>query len=132
MANFKKHLAVGTIVGAAAGAGIYLIQYYKDKEENPEAIFQWSKFFQLLVAGCTIGAITGIAADKFEPEIHPNHRGLFHSYLIWILIGWGVLQVIFGNKERIWKNFAIIGFAGYSSHLLIDSQTPKSLPILGI
>ncbi|MCJ7448270.1 MAG: hypothetical protein MUO72_11290 [Bacteroidales bacterium] len=49
MANFKKHLAVGAIVGTVTGAGIYLIHYFQDKEENPEAIFQCSKFIQSLL-----------------------------------------------------------------------------------
>jgi membrane-bound metal-dependent hydrolase YbcI (DUF457 family) len=132
MANFKKHLAVGAIVGTAAGAGIFLIQYFQDKEKNPEAIFQWSKFIQLLVTGCAIGAITGIAADIFEPALNSNHRGFFHSYSIWILAGLAVHEVLTCKKDKIWKNLAVIAFTGYSSHLFLDSQTPKSLPIIGI
>jgi membrane-bound metal-dependent hydrolase YbcI (DUF457 family) len=132
MANFKKHLTVGAFVGTFTGAGIYLVQYFQDKEENPEAIFQWSKFIQSLIAGCSIGTITGIAADIIEPALNSNHRGFFHSYSIWILAGLAVLEILSGNKDKIWKNLAVIAFTGYSSHLFLDSQTPKSLPIVGI
>jgi membrane-bound metal-dependent hydrolase YbcI (DUF457 family) len=117
MANFNKHLAVGAIVGTVAGAGIFLFQYSTEKEENPEVKFHWGKFLQLTLAGCALGALTGIAADKFEPALNPNHRGFFHSYSIWILAGLTVLEILSGKKDLIWKNLAIIGFAGYSSHL---------------
>ncbi len=86
----------------------------------------------LLLAGCALGGLTGIAADKFEPALNPNHRGFFHSYTIWVLAGLTVLEVLCGDKDKIWKNLTIIGFAGYSTHLLLDMQTPKSLPLTGI
>jgi hypothetical protein len=51
------------------------------------------------LAGCALGGLTGIAADRFEPASNPNHRGFFHSYTIWILTGLTVLEVLSGNKD---------------------------------
>ena len=132
MADYKTHLNAGAIAGTIAGAGLYLIQYINEKEKNAEHKFKWDKFFLSSLAGCALGALTGIAADKLEPPLNPNHRGFFHSYSIWILAGLAVLEVLSGNKNKIRKNLAVIGFAGYSSHLLLDSLTPNSLPIIGI
>jgi membrane-bound metal-dependent hydrolase YbcI (DUF457 family) len=130
MANFKKHLAVGAIIGTAAGAGIYLTQYFQDKQENPETKFQWNNLIQLSIAGFAMGAITGISADIFEPALNPNHRSFFHSYTIWILAGLMVYKVLSDNNDKIFKNLTMIGFAGYSSHLYLDSLTSKSLPLI--
>jgi hypothetical protein len=44
MAHFKQHLTIGTFVGTIAGAGLYIYQYFKEKEENPEVRFNWGKF----------------------------------------------------------------------------------------
>ena len=101
-------------------------------ELYPEHRIHWGKFLLSSLAGCALGALTGIAADKLEPPLNPNHRGFFHSYSIWFLAGLAVLEVLSGNKNKIWKNLAVIGFVGYSSHLALDISTPKSLPIIGI
>jgi len=133
MANFNKHLKVGAIVGAIAGAGIHLIQYYQEKERNPDYKFSWGKFLLYSLTGFAMGAIIGIAPDKIEPASNPNHRGFFHSYSLWCLLAFSVYRIIKDrNNEKIWKYLAIIGFVGYSSHLMLDMETPKSLPILGI
>ncbi len=132
MANFSTHLKTGAIVGTIAGAGFYLIRYAEEKKENPLLKFNWEVFVKVSLAGCAFGAIAGVAADKIEPALSPNHRGFFHSYTIWFLGCLAVLEFVSGNKENIWKNLAVIGFAGYSSHLFLDSLTPKSLPIIGL
>ncbi len=132
VANSKKHMEVGAFVGTIGNVVLYLFHYLRDKMKKPNQKFNWCEFLTTILLGCALGTFTGIAADKFEPATHPNYRGFFHSYLFWILIGWSLLQILVGKQDRIWKHFAVIGFAGYSSHLLIDSQTLKSLPILGI
>jgi len=132
MANFTKHLKTGAIVGIFSGAGLFLLQYLKEKEKNPNQRFNWGYFFQALLAGCAIGAIGGIAADKFEPSSNPNHRGFFHSYTFWILAFVAIYNLCHSrNRNIILTNLAFIGFVGYSSHLTLDMMTPKSLPIAG-
>jgi membrane-bound metal-dependent hydrolase YbcI (DUF457 family) len=131
MANYKQHFKAGAIVGTIAGVVLYIYQYSKEKEEDPEAKFDWGKFILLLLTGCAVGAITGIAADKLEPATNPNHRKFFHSITFWILSGLTVCKVSSSNRERLLKDIVIMAFAGYSTHLIMDMQTQKSLPLLG-
>lgn len=130
MANFNKHLKVGAIIGIIGSAGMFLYHYSQEKDKNPNYKFSWDKFLIAVISGGALGAISGIAADKFEPALNPNHRGFFHSYTIWFLAGLTVLHVLTSNKDKILKNMVTIGFLGYSSHLALDIQTPKSLPII--
>jgi membrane-bound metal-dependent hydrolase YbcI (DUF457 family) len=133
MANFKKHLATGAFIGTIAAVVLYLIRYFKEQRRNPDYKFGFWKFIQAILAGCALGAITGIAVDKIEPAINPNHRGFFHSITFWILLGISAYKAFMGrNIDCICKNLVVIGFAGYSSHLMLDMETPKSLPLLGV
>lgn len=133
MANFKKHLEVGAIVGAISGIALFLWHYFRERKRNPSLRFNWSKFLQAILAGCSMGAIMSVAADKIEPSTNPNHRGFFHSYTYWILSFVATYHFCCGrNPNIILKNLAIIGFTGYSSHLALDMLTPKSLPLLGV
>jgi hypothetical protein len=79
MANFKKHLEAGAIVGTFTGIVLYLIQYFREKRRNPRHRFVWCEFIQTILSACALGAITGIAFDKIEPASHPNHRGFYHK-----------------------------------------------------
>lgn len=133
MASFKKHLVTGAIVGAITAVILYLVRYFKEQRRNPKYRFDFWKFILTILAGFSLGAITGIAPDKIEPAINPNHRGFFHSITFWVLLGISVYKTIKGrNIDCFCKNLVVIGFAGYSSHLYLDSQTPKSLPLLGV
>jgi membrane-bound metal-dependent hydrolase YbcI (DUF457 family) len=133
MANFKKHLVIGAFVGTIAGVVLYLIRYFQEHKRNPNHKFGLWKFIQTILAGCALGAITGIAVDKFEPTLNPNHRGFLHSVACWILLGIAAYKTSMErNINCICKNLVVIGFAGYSSHLVLDMETPKSLPLFGI
>jgi|GEM_PF-5564192 hypothetical protein len=40
MANFKKHLEVGAIVGTIGNIVLYIFQYFHEKTTNPNHKFQ--------------------------------------------------------------------------------------------
>jgi membrane-bound metal-dependent hydrolase YbcI (DUF457 family) len=86
-----------------------------------------------LVVASFIGLTGGLLADLLEPASNPNHRKFAHSILLAI-----VLVVLLG---LIWRNSSInseeqslaLGsmIVAYLSHLMLDSATPKSIPLIG-
>ena len=133
MANFKKHLETGSIIGTITAIVLYLVRYFREHRRNPDYRFDFWKFIQAVLAGCALGAITGIVTDRIEPATNPNHRGFFHSITFWFLLTVIVYKTIMKRDiDCLCKNLVVIGFAGYSSHLILDMQTTKSLPFLGV
>ncbi len=132
MANFRKHLETGAKAGTFVGCIFYIIQYIKAKNRNPLYVFNFGEFLKTMLIGTGLGAISGILPDKMEPATNPNHRGFFHSYLFWFTAGFVTLIILLGKFKTIWKFIASCLFAGYSSHLVLDSKSTKSLPIHGI
>lgn len=132
MANFKKHLVTGAIIGTITAIVLYLVRYFKQQRRNSDYRFGLWKFIQAVLAGCALGALTGIVADKIEPATNPNHRGFFHSITFWFLLTVATYKTLIErNIDSLCKNLVVIGFAGYSSHLMLNLQTSKSLPFLG-
>jgi len=70
-------LEVGAVVGTLVNIGLFIFQYVHEKIKNPTHKFNWREFISTVLWGCALGALTGIAADKFEPANNPNHRGFF-------------------------------------------------------
>lgn len=131
MANFKKHLVTGAIIGTITAFVMCFIQYLKELRKNPKRRFSFWQFIQGILAGCALGSLMGIITDKIEPSTNPNHRGFFHSITFWFLLSIAGYKILMGkNVNCLCKNLVVVGFAGYSSHLLLDMQTPKSLPFL--
>jgi membrane-bound metal-dependent hydrolase YbcI (DUF457 family) len=133
MANFKKHLVTGAIIGTITAIVLYVIHYFKEQRRNSEYRFGFWKFIQAILAGCALGALSGIVSDKIEPATNPNHRGFFHSITFWFLLTLATYKTLIErNIDCLCKNLVVICFAGYSSHLILDIQTPKSLPLFGV
>ncbi|NMB72978.1 MAG: metal-dependent hydrolase [Bacteroidales bacterium] len=77
------------------------------------------------------GAAAGILPDKLEPANNPNHRKFVHSLTFYVILIWLILKIV--NKkdmEPIGKSLATSGLISYGSHILIDSTTAKSIPII--
>lgn len=116
--NRNQHV----IMGALAGASVY---------------FAHRKFMNLQpnLGGTIIsaigGAIGGILPDVLEPPVNPNHRGPCHSIAAGVTLVKGGQQ-LFASQQvpRELKEGLAPFLAGYVSHLMLDSTTPKSLPLL--
>ena len=83
------------------------------------------------LGGAGIGAVAGVLPDIIEPATNPNHRKLFHSVLTGAAVTYGMYK---GNTSENLNHEAkttinIVGSA-YLSHLVLDSGTPKGLPII--
>lgn len=115
---------VHSVAGAAAGAAWCVIYYRKSgiKIKLPD----------LLVASA-VGLAGGLLADLIEPALDPNHRKFAHSILV--AIGLVVLiGLILRNSVSISEEQSLaLGsmMVAYLSHLMLDSATPRSIPLMG-
>lgn len=118
MSDRKVH----TVVGGVAGGIGYLILRDIDFEELD---------FLDLVAASVGGILGGIVPDFIDPPNNPNHRAFAHSWIG----GGGSNVAIFEwinslNLHPTFKWFLRGLILGYLSHLILDSTTPKGLPII--
>lgn len=114
MPNFEAH--------AIAGTSVAFTWDQLRVEQNGE------KYLLGIVIG---GFVGGIAPEKLEPPIDPNHRGIFHSAGSGIGITW--LNNLLANEiknNEFWKGF-LEGIAiGFICHLLMDSSTPEGIRLI--
>jgi hypothetical protein len=110
------------ILGALIAGGGYL-GYKLSRKESPD-------LFEAIVSFVG-GAIAGAAPDLLEPPTNPNHRSFFHSQAILNLINLGN-QKTWQNKQLTESQKTIVSLisTAYKSHLVVDGQTPKGLPLL--
>lgn len=107
------------IVGAFSGALIYSAFKQKHNEWiTPDG----------LITSMMGGAATGILPDILEPAKNPNHRQFFHSILTLGLNSYLAGSVLQSNLDNEKKGILLATLGGYSSHLIIDSTSPKGLP----
>jgi membrane-bound metal-dependent hydrolase YbcI (DUF457 family) len=118
MPNAKDHIVF------AAGIGLvgytFHCAYFRRQFNIGEAL--------LATGACVLGSL---APDGLEPAINPCHRAVAHS------VGAGALAVrtiaeTWGQfKNPVNPNLFVAFLAlGYVSHLILDAQTPKGLPLL--
>ena len=115
--NRNMHL----LSGGLAGTGTYLIEKNKSGEKpTPSG----------LIMSLGGGALTGILPDILEPATSSNHRGFFHSISFGILIVFLLPGLFRSNfiSERCKIVLSVLR-AAYGSHLVLDSFTPRGLPL---
>lgn len=118
MPNAKEHVVVAAGIGFA-GYALYCTCFNRQ-----------FKFGEALLAtgSCILGSL---GPDGFEPALHPCHRGIAHS------VAAGAVGLhTFMNSSWVAEaepalNLVMAFMAlGYLSHLFLDGQTPKGLPLL--
>jgi len=131
MANFHEHQRKGAITGCLAGAGCYFFFHFKEKEKNPEKKFNVLELLGYTTLGGITGAVAGVLPDKLEPASNPNHRKFCHSGIFCALLGWLTIKIVQKQNVSLFvKVLAVAGLTGYGNHILLDSRTPKSVPLI--
>lgn len=119
MANKAEH----DLIGVLTGIGCTFLN--QDDE---------TKFVINPIIGIIIGLGASRLPDIWEPPINPYHRAFFHSWTFLGLLCVGMYKTwnLETNDlhEKILKWVLLIGGAAYASHLIRDSVTKKSLPLI--
>ena len=141
MPNRREHIEVG----AVAGALVALLR--SDAQDSGELLLE-------VAGGALGGALGGRLPDILEPPTSPGHRGVAHAIIPVAAAGSFVVSRLPGASvprpramerqgvqhdgtpasslgERFLSGLAVGGAVGYASHLLMDSTTPRGLPLLG-
>lgn len=151
MANKNDHL----LIGALAAMLLYMVLKvsegygrYKNTEEhricqgfNEAPLDRFLRQFGGAVANIdfdiaeflgsgAVGALAAMIPDVLEPATNPNHREFFHSYTLLITTLATELNILDKVQANyLLKLLSLAAAGGYSSHLLVDSCTPKGLPV---
>ena len=134
MQNRKEHKEKGLKVGGWTAALTYAIDYTVERQKNinqglPVEKFNLVEFSITTLAGIGLGKIGGILPDVLEPAKNPHHRKFFHSHTMRTALV-GTILANQGNMKRVSKSLVNAFGASYSSHLALDSKTPKGLPFI--
>jgi membrane-bound metal-dependent hydrolase YbcI (DUF457 family) len=114
-----KHFVLGATLGGAA----YLIFSWLVERE-----LTWRGFF----GSAFVGGVFALGPDFLEPALHPDHRQFFHSLAALGLLCYGNYRALTAPTLRSdGKLGVLVTSVGYAAHLLTDSVTPMSLPVLG-
>jgi hypothetical protein len=130
MANFKQHKETGAEIGAVAGMLTCINHQFVYPKTYPYYQFNWGQVFVSGIIGYGLGTLGGILPDVFEPATHPHHRKSLHSITAGTTIVMGLKKLNESNISVGEKVFVNSIGASYLSHLLLDSNTAKGLPLI--
>jgi len=122
MANGKTHLVIGGLTGLAVALGD---RPHKSSPLTHNPIF-----------AIGVGAIAGKLPDILEPSLgNPHHRQFFHSFAFLSATAYACKKAYDWEPTNAWEAFlrgvALIAGGAYISHLVVDSFSSRSLPVIG-
>lgn len=130
MPNYKKHLSTGATIGAVRSFLINLAIQNKRIQKGEQTQIDWNRTIGNSLLGLGVGAVGGVLPDILEPATNPNHRKVFHSLTTASAIGYGLYKTHNSNLDPNLKQAIHCTGAAYFSHLILDMDTPKGLPLL--
>jgi membrane-bound metal-dependent hydrolase YbcI (DUF457 family) len=128
MPNRKTHIVIGAGAGAAFSVGVQAFRQTQDPSIPRGCNL-------LHVAACSVAAAMGARVpDLLEPasrDVGPNHRCKFHSVAAGALVVTYIIKATAYRVEhpfiRLAVDVACAFYVGYTSHLVADALTPKSI-----
>jgi hypothetical protein len=130
MANYDQHISAGGKAGALTAFLIDLLNQNKKIATGEQQEIDWGKIIGHSLLGYAAGAAIGVLPDLLEPATDPNHRNFFHSLTAASLLSYGLYKTHESNLDLDAKRGISYAIAGYVSHLALDLETPKSLPLI--
>lgn len=125
------------MVGATVGGGVNLawqlcnILGDPNQPKNLWELLGRIDFFQIATFALG-GAACAALPDIIEPATNPNHRALFHSVACAGAVSYGAFGKHTQKLSPEERHTLRVAALSYLSHLFLDSQTPKSLPLVGL
>jgi hypothetical protein len=100
-------------------------------KQNPNTQVDFLELISYSAGGYGLGSLAGTLPDIIEPATSPNHRKTFHSYGAMVAVTWGTIKLATDTDlSHEVKTAVTVAGASYLSHLALDSETPKGLPII--
>lgn len=118
MSNGSTHVLAGSLAGLT-------VALTDPKSNTPTDV----------LLATTVGAMSGKFPDMLEPATSPHHRQFFHSMVTFAAVGYGTKRIYDWQPEpqaqKLLRLLLLAAGVGYLSHLILDSMTPMSLPMIG-
>jgi len=102
------------------------------------AVHDLQRHGQLTAAPLLTGGMATVLAslpDWIEPATNPHHRQFFHSFVFGGVVVYVTYRLYRWETESPWQEFlrwlGMVAGGAYVVHLICDSGTPRSLPMLG-
>lgn len=131
MPNKAEHTKAAAIAGGLTSALFNLIQQSNRMQAGEQKKFKWGQFLGRTAIGTGIGAAAGNIPDLLEPATSPHHRKFFHSAVFTLSLTAGTVRILKAPEIHDGtKEMAFVGYVGIVSHLILDSQTPRGLPLI--
>jgi membrane-bound metal-dependent hydrolase YbcI (DUF457 family) len=131
MPNYKEHANTGALIGGIAAFAFNYIHQKRRLNKNEIKEINLPELFISGIGGSLIGKMGGVLPDIIEPSKDPHHRKFFHSYAVASAVGYGIYKANNNkNFSKLAKGTLTTAGISYLSHLALDSQTPKGLPII--
>ncbi len=130
MANTKQHATTAALLGLGLGLLFNAVKQQQRIDLNPDYKFDWGELALCGLGGSAIGAAAGVLPDIIEPATNPNHRKFFHSVTTGAVVSYSMIKANQSELTEETKAVINIAGAGYLSHLLLDSETPKGIPLI--
>ncbi|MDX2142028.1 MAG: metal-dependent hydrolase [Rhodospirillaceae bacterium] len=87
------------------------------------------------VGYASVAALSANLPDIIEPALNPHHRQFFHSVVFLLTLSVGLYQLYQWKPEtiveQIIRGMGLAIGSAYIVHLLADSLTKRSLPLVG-
>jgi membrane-bound metal-dependent hydrolase YbcI (DUF457 family) len=133
MPNFKKHITVGAAVGGGANLAWQLCKILDDPNRPKDFWELLGRIDFLQIAFFALGgAACAALPDIIEPATNPNHRAAFHSVAFAGVVSYGAFGKHTEELTPEQRHMTRVAALSYLSHLFLDAQTPKSLPLVGM
>ena len=98
------------------------------------ATYKQDNAFVKTAAASALSYSLGTLPDLLEPATSPNHRQFFHSLTFMGLVAAGMYKLYQWEAEdeidKLMRFTLLVAGGAYVTHLLMDSSTPKGLPVL--
>ena len=124
MPNRKKHMEIGFIIAVILFLGYLFFRHRKaGKLESDD--------YLTALLGSVTCILTSVIPDILEPPYSPHHRAFFHSKTFSILIsGLTASESTKKNDNHEMIFLMTAALSGFLCHILLDSATPKGLPLV--
>jgi len=127
----KQHAEAGRLIGGVGGVVAYTAYFVERQKVDPYYQSNLIDFLLFTAGGTVLGEVAALLPDMLEPAHHSHHRNVCHSVSAASALMLGLNKTAASNLPRWGKALVNTAGLGYLSHLAMDAETARSLPLFG-